>query len=539
MDSKDNSKNSNDNNLEKFVTVAKNDNRVSTPVSSPKKVSSNTNIGIGLDLLVNKEKKKPKNLVVNEQIEGFDLSNLEKSSENNFTQFEGGVNSNLEGNNKMNFLNNLRNDSSEEKFNFSNNLEEQIKINTDNNSRLNDVELEQLIDKADQKGTFYDKDLRSNENRFDLNNNNNNITLNDISSIKSSNSKRSKSSRRTRGSRRSKKQEVNISEKVSINQDNGDPSNFPHIIRENNGNMNTQNLEELRKEKESLLFKFEKWRRMGINTSKRYNFSSNIEEMRFEYNRIKSQRELESSIRFQKKMLMACVTGIEFLNNKFDPIDAKLDGWSETVHENVNDYNEVFEELHEKYKDRAKMAPELKLLFMVGGSAFMFHLTNTMFKSSMPGMGDIMRQNPELMKQFASAAMNSMNGEAAAAANMFTQHMPGMNNPQNHQQYHPPPQHQTPPQPYNNSYDQNNFSRNMNEQSFSNQPDNSNNSKSINLNQKKNAKRRKKIIDPPTGVDELLSELKSNTDDNNSNSSDKRNHRKKSAKRGITLNLET
>ena len=54
------------------------------------------------------------------------------------------------------------------------------------------------------------------------------------------------------------------------------------------------------------------------------------------------------------------------------------------------------------------MAPELKLLFMLGGSAAMLHMTNTMFKSSMPGMDDIMRQNPELMQQFQNAAMNTM-----------------------------------------------------------------------------------------------------------------------------------
>ena len=63
----------------------------------------------------------------------------------------------------------------------------------------------------------------------------------------------------------------------------------------------------------------------------------------------------------------------------------------------------------EKYGGKAKMAPEIKLLFMLGGSAAMLHMTNTMFKSSMPGMDDIMRQNPELMQQFQTAAMNSMN----------------------------------------------------------------------------------------------------------------------------------
>ena len=35
-------------------------------------------------------------------------------------------------------------------------------------------------------------------------------------------------------------------------------------------------------------------------------------------------------------------------------------------------------------------------------------MTNTMFKSAMPGMDDIMRQNPELMQQFTQAAVNSM-----------------------------------------------------------------------------------------------------------------------------------
>lgn len=54
------------------------------------------------------------------------------------------------------------------------------------------------------------------------------------------------------------------------------------------------------------------------------------------------------------------------------------------------------------------MAPELKLLFQLGGSGMMIHMTNTMFKSAMPGMDDILRQNPDLMRQFQTAAVNSM-----------------------------------------------------------------------------------------------------------------------------------
>ena len=72
------------------------------------------------------------------------------------------------------------------------------------------------------------------------------------------------------------------------------------------------------------------------------------------------------------------------------------------------------------------MAPEVKLLFMLGGSAFMYHITNSMFKNSVPGMEDIMKQNPELMKQFANAAINQMSDEKKPAANFFNQFAPGM-----------------------------------------------------------------------------------------------------------------
>jgi hypothetical protein len=76
-----------------------------------------------------------------------------------------------------------------------------------------------------------------------------------------------------------------------------------------------------------------------------------------------AEKERSNSCKFQGKMLMAAITGLEFLNNKFDPFDIKLEGWGEQINENIQDYDEIFAELHEKYKSKAKMSPELKLLF--------------------------------------------------------------------------------------------------------------------------------------------------------------------------------
>ncbi len=170
----------------------------------------------------------------------------------------------------------------------------------------------------------------------------------------------------------------------------------------------TLSAEETLREKLKILRKLEDLEKKGIQLTKKYSMESPLAEMKGEYEMIKNEREKKNSIKFQGKMLMAFVSGLEFLNGRFDPFDLKLDGWSEAVNENIDEYDDVFGELHEKYGGKAKMAPELKLLFMLGGSGAMLHMTNTMFKSAMPGMDDIMRQNPELMQQFQSAAMNSM-----------------------------------------------------------------------------------------------------------------------------------
>ena len=184
--------------------------------------------------------------------------------------------------------------------------------------------------------------------------------------------------------------------------------------------------EEVLKQKFSFIRKLEALEKQGVTVSRKYTMDDKLEEMQGEYEMIKSDISKRNSVKFQGKMLLAFASGIEFLNSKFDPFDINLDGWGEAINENINEYDEVFGELHEKYGSKAKMAPELKLLFMLGGSAAMLHMTNTMFKSSMPGMDDIMKQNPELMQQFTQAAAQSMGQQNPGFGNFMGNMMPSM-----------------------------------------------------------------------------------------------------------------
>jgi hypothetical protein len=184
--------------------------------------------------------------------------------------------------------------------------------------------------------------------------------------------------------------------------------------------------EELLREKFKFLRKLEGLERKGIELTKKYSMESPLAEMQGEYEMIMEEKSKQNSIKFQGNMLMAAINAIEFMNNRFDPFDVKLDGWGEQLNENINDYDEIFAELHDKYKSKAAIAPELKLLFQLGGSAMMVHMTNTMFKSAMPGMDDILRQNPDLMRQFQSAAVNTM-GQSNPG---FSGFMSGLMNPE-------------------------------------------------------------------------------------------------------------
>jgi len=184
--------------------------------------------------------------------------------------------------------------------------------------------------------------------------------------------------------------------------------------------------EETLREKFKFLRKLEALEKKGVELSKKYNMESSLQEMMGEYETIMEEKTKQNSVKFQGNMLMAVINGIEFLNNKFDPFDIKLDGWSEQINENITDYDDIFGELYEKYKSKASMAPELKLLFQLGGSAMMVHMTNTMFKSAMPGMDDILRQNPDLMRSFQNAAVNTMAGTNPG----FSGFMSNMMNPE-------------------------------------------------------------------------------------------------------------
>jgi hypothetical protein len=252
-----------------------------------------------------------------------------------------------------------------------------------------------------------DDDTRSNASSYDGNRMNRNVSRNGNIS-RNDNGSRNKN-RNDEDDEEDEDDEDDEEENDNEEDDEEDDDEEDEDDNDNRRSKKTMKLNPMREElneKKEILYQLNRLQLKGIKLQHNFTINSDLDEMRQEYNKIIRDKDIDSSVRFQRKMLMAFVTGTEYLNTRYDPFTIKLEGWSEQVHENIEDFDDIFEELHVKYKSKGKaMPPELRLFISLSGSAFMFHLTSKMFKeSSIPGVEEVLKANPELMKQFQNAA---------------------------------------------------------------------------------------------------------------------------------------
>ena len=143
--------------------------------------------------------------------------------------------------------------------------------------------------------------------------------------------------------------------------------------------------QQLRMKKIEMLRKLCDLKAKGYKLSKEYDFTSSIEEMEYEYDLLKSFVDRRNGIKLYKNTIINLTNLVEFFNDKYDPFGAQLNGWSEHMSVEVDSYDDVLEELYEKYKGAGKsLPPEIKLLILIGFSASAFHFSKK-HMSNLPG----------------------------------------------------------------------------------------------------------------------------------------------------------
>jgi hypothetical protein len=167
----------------------------------------------------------------------------------------------------------------------------------------------------------------------------------------------------------------------------------------------------LLKEKYEILRKFERLSKLGVPMRKRFTIDSPLEEMKMELEFIKREKSMDSTIKQFSEWFVTGMSGLEWGSKNVGLLKAfglQLDGLSEAAQMNVVDLEDDFEELYDLYGENMKMHPLVRIPLRTCMMIYMVHLTNQMTrKAPIPNMDDIMRQNPDIARQLAAAAMQN------------------------------------------------------------------------------------------------------------------------------------
>jgi hypothetical protein len=167
--------------------------------------------------------------------------------------------------------------------------------------------------------------------------------------------------------------------------------------------------QETRLRKIEMLRKLSEIKTKGFTLSKEYDFNSSLEEMEYEFELLKSFADKRNGVKIFKGGLLQAVSVIEFLNDKYDPFDFHLSGWGDHLQLEVDSWEDVLEEIYEKYKGSGKkMAPEIKLLYLIIASGSAFHFSKSQ-ASKLPGLDSMLASNPALL----SKIINPGKGESS------------------------------------------------------------------------------------------------------------------------------
>jgi len=163
-----------------------------------------------------------------------------------------------------------------------------------------------------------------------------------------------------------------------------------------------------RRKKRAMIKKLEEWYERGhVKHTSHFNMDSDYDEVEDEYETVMEDKRKKDSVKLQGWWFTTLVNSLEYANSAFDPFGLNLDGWGEQINEDIESYEEIFAELHDKYKG-GKMSPEVSLLLRLGFSGAVLNITNKALSTATPGFNDVIRQSPELMRMFSNATADTM-----------------------------------------------------------------------------------------------------------------------------------
>ena len=164
--------------------------------------------------------------------------------------------------------------------------------------------------------------------------------------------------------------------------------------------------EELLHEKVEMLTRITNLAKNGFTKTKEWDMKDDIDEIRYECYRMQRESNSKKSIKIMRRVLITITTLVETGNSYFNPFNLRLEGFSESMMLNLDDYDDCFEQIHHKYSGRSSVGPEMQILFTFMSAAIFHHAGNAIGRGH--GRGSSAKKKPSASPMSSVMSMMGM-----------------------------------------------------------------------------------------------------------------------------------
>lgn len=176
--------------------------------------------------------------------------------------------------------------------------------------------------------------------------------------------------------------------------------------------------EELLHEKIEMLTRITNLSKNGFTATKQWDVKDDVDEIRYECYRMQRESNSKKSIKIMRRVLVTITTLVETGNAYFNPFNLRLDGFSESMMLNLDDYDDCFEQIHHKYSGRSSVGPEMQILFTFMSAAIFHHAGNAIGGGRGGASNDKKKSSPSPMSSVMSM-MGMLNNKGSSGGSNF------------------------------------------------------------------------------------------------------------------------
>lgn len=171
--------------------------------------------------------------------------------------------------------------------------------------------------------------------------------------------------------------------------------------------------EQLQTKKAYYLSEIDRLTKSGVKPLVHLDMSHDLNEISGEFHRMKHFHDTQMGIKRMRNLTMIGINFLESFDEKYQFI-GDMEGISMHTHANIGDFDDIFSELYNKYKDAISVGPEIRLVMTFGTMMTQFKWQKMMLKEQQRALQDTLKQSSAGNAPFSQQGIPTMRGPSSS-----------------------------------------------------------------------------------------------------------------------------